>query len=53
MCVCVLHTKYFGLLLGMISVLFFLFWPHSAACSILVQWPGIEPVPPVVEVVEI
>ena len=27
----------------------FVFWPHWAACGILVPWPGIEPVPPAVE----
>ena len=25
---------------------FFFFWPHHAACGILVPLPGIEPVPP-------
>ena len=29
--------------------LFGFFWPHRVACRILVPWPGIEPVPPVVE----
>ena len=29
---------------------FFFFWPCHAACRILVLWPGIEPVPPAVEV---
>lgn len=45
-------SKYFGLLLGMISVIFSFL---AAQCSMqyLVQWPGTEPVPPVVEVVEI
>ena len=28
---------------------FFFFWPHLAACKILVPWPGIKPVPPAVE----
>ena len=28
---------------------FFFFWPYSAACRILVPWPGIEPVPPAME----
>ena len=27
----------------------FIFWPHGAACRILVPQPGIEPVPPAVE----
>ena len=27
----------------------YLFWPHCAACGILVPQPGIEPVPPAVE----
>ena len=27
----------------------FFFWPHCAACGILVPRPGIEPVPPAVE----
>ena len=26
-----------------------MFWPHCAACGILVPQPGIEPVPPAVE----
>ena len=25
------------------------FWPHSAACGILIPWPGIEPVPLVLQ----
>ena len=29
---------------------FFFFWPHLTACGILVPRPGIEPVPPAVEV---
>ena len=28
----------------------FFFWPHHAACWILVPWPGIKPVPPALEV---
>ena len=28
---------------------FKLFWPHPAACGILVPWPGIKPVPPALE----
>ena len=28
---------------------FFFFWPHCAACRILVPQPGIEPTPPAVE----
>ena len=28
----------------------FVFWLHSTACGILVPWPGIKPVLPVVEV---
>ena len=28
---------------------FFTFWSHCKACGPLVPWPGIEPVPPVVE----
>ena len=28
----------------------FFFWPHHAACGILVPWPGIKPMPPAVEV---
>ena len=28
---------------------FFNFWPRSAACKILVPWPGIETTPPAVE----
>lgn len=28
----------------------FSFWPHCAACGILVLWPGTEPAPPAVEV---
>ena len=32
------------------TFLFFLiFWPHHAACGILVPRPGIEPTPPAVE----
>ena len=30
--------------------LFSSFWPHHTPCGILVPWPGIEPVPPAVEV---
>ena len=30
--------------------LFFFFWPHLTACGILVPRPGIEPMPPAVEV---
>ena len=30
--------------------LFLVFWPHHAACGILVPLPGIEPVPPAVKV---
>ena len=30
--------------------IFFFFWPRCAACGILVPQPGIEPVPPAVEV---
>ena len=30
--------------------LFIFFWPHHAACWILVPWPGIKPVPPALEV---
>ena len=29
--------------------LFIYFWPHLAACRILVPQPGIEPMPPAVE----
>ena len=29
---------------------FIYFWPHLAECEILVLWPGLEPVPPAVEV---
>ena len=29
---------------------FFIFWPHHAACRILVPWPGIEPTPSAVKV---
>ena len=29
---------------------FFFFWPRLAACGILVSLPGMEPVPPAVEV---
>jgi len=29
---------------------FFLFWPHHAACGILVPQPGVEPAPPALEV---
>ena len=28
---------------------FFMFWPHQAACGILMPQPGIEPVPPASE----
>ena len=28
---------------------FFSFWPHRAACGILIPGPGIEPTPPAVE----
>ena len=31
------------------SLVFFFFWPHLAACRILVPWPGMEPTPPAVE----
>ena len=31
----------------MLSIFFF--WPHQAACEILVPWPGIEPAPPALE----
>ena len=34
---------------GEINPSLFLFWPHSAACGILVPKPGIEPAPPAVE----
>ena len=30
--------------------LIFIFWLHCEACRILVLWPGMESVPPVVEV---
>ena len=33
----------------MIIALNFIFWPHHAACRILVPRPGIKPVPPAVE----
>ena len=29
--------------------IYFFFWPHCTACGILVPWPGIKPVPTVVE----
>ena len=29
--------------------MFFSFWPHSLVCGILVPWPGIRPVAPVLE----
>ena len=33
----------------LVFILFIYFWPCRVACSILVPWPGIEPMPPVVE----
>ena len=36
-----------GFLLNTITE--FIFWPHYAACRILVPWPGIEPMPPELE----
>ena len=35
--------------MGWSFCLFLIFWPHHAACGILVPWPGIEPAPPAVE----
>ena len=36
--------------LNYILFIFLIFWPHQAACGILVPWPGIEPTPPALEV---
>ena len=35
---------------AILSLLIFIFWPHNAACGILVPSPGMEPTPPVLEV---
>ena len=40
---------YFVFVCGWVLVRLFLFWPHYAACKILVPQPGIEPTPPAVE----
>ena len=39
-----------GLSLSLLFFFFFTFWPHRAACGILVPRPGIEPAPSAVEV---
>ena len=38
------------LMVMQLNVYFILFWLHRSACGILVPQPGIEPVPPAVEV---
>ena len=47
--------QYYGMLLKIKSrkhlficlfIYLFVYWPHSAACGILVPPPGIEPIPP-------